>query len=1428
MASRSASPLLSKSSFLSRRLSSLTLTRTSHPPDNDDGDYWGPLGLNTLHEPSEPLIDFIFVHGLGGGSRKTWSNTHNIADYWPQEWLPTEPRMKNVRIHSFGYDANWKNRGASTLTIHDFGQALLMDIHNSPKLGQGDCSNPIVLVGHSMGGLVIKKVLVLARRDPTFHDIGDRIHTLFFLGTPHRGADLAAFLSNVLRISFGHGSKAYVEALVPNSEAIQVTNDDFRHVYEGVQLYSFFETTPTSLGLIVDKKSSILELPGEQISHLNGDHMHICKFESPADSNYNRLRDAFVSVISSIERLRLAPRIQKRQAQMDKLSLYLGIAENPRIDLQDLLERRTKGSCSWLTDKDSFHNWQEGLHGSPKAFWLRGEPASGKSTMAGHVVQYLEDCNMDCSFFFFQDRNITKSTISDLLLSLAWQMALSNGMVRQVVVDMCEAGVKLDKKDERSIWRTLFASRILLTDLHQPQYWVIDAIDECANFRMLFQTVLRTFELPFPLRIFLTSRPEIPIERQFFREGIRTITEAITLDASLSDIHLYLEEHARNLTANNEKERQELVRVILEKSNGNFLWTTLVVKKIEDAYSMQRIHEILRSLPKEMNDLCSHIYRNVMEDEEKCRIARAILRWTLCSMRPLLVRELNEALKLDIGESVPELQKSAGSICGHLVYVDTECRVQIAHETVREFFLMLKEGDLSRFAMDKELEHTRITEVCLIYLSSSKMTPPRFRRSSNSNPHKTTRSAFAPYAITHFSDHLARAKLPNDLQLVAVSDFFMSNALTWIEGIARSCKLYTVIHSAKNIKAYLERRAKRESPLSLAARNLLSWANDLIYVVAQFGKTLIAQPEAIFHLIPAVCPRNSIIFRSFKNHRRGLRVEGLSKADWDERLCSVIIPDAQILSVACQDNKFGLGTSKGLVSIYNETTFQEEMKLQHGEPVRRLRFSTTSKYVVSLGRRMLKYWNASTGHLQWSITVHDEIIAIDFDPDGTVLYSASKGNQVTSRDARTGSELATFKFCDWDEDEERPFHFIRPPIHADFNIGLGSLGAAYRSRPVSFWGLEAHDFDGQFHRSRLVYPEPFIHSFIFNPNPEINLAAETQATADTGATVLSASPDGTVLATGSGDGIIKLYDFEKMTLLHQFFLHQQDIRAMSFNSSGNRLFEIRGNFCNIWEPSFLVRRNHAEDDSISDDCDRALQPVGLSMAQTHQDEHAIAAMVAHHDGKVILCGRENGTVAAYWTESGLVAQELFSQSSNVAIDFLDWNQNESVLASADRSGRYTVRKLTPASRGLFLVGEPVVDQDPSCVLRQILLSPDGQRLLVSTAESDLLWDLNTRGIMEERTTTNAGSSWIWASDSASGRLYLFTDDLLREFSWASLKEVSQTGGTGLDLSGFSVSKPRVPHNLGNAWIPPACIDPAFAFNEIYSISAHYPFDDLPR
>ncbi len=96
----------------------------------------GARGLSTIHRPSEPLIDIIFVHGLRGGSVKTWQKGGDPRRFWPQLWLPIEPGFEHANIHSFGYDADV--RTGNEFNIHDFGRELLEEMRISPHLADSE------------------------------------------------------------------------------------------------------------------------------------------------------------------------------------------------------------------------------------------------------------------------------------------------------------------------------------------------------------------------------------------------------------------------------------------------------------------------------------------------------------------------------------------------------------------------------------------------------------------------------------------------------------------------------------------------------------------------------------------------------------------------------------------------------------------------------------------------------------------------------------------------------------------------------------------------------------------------------------------------------------------------------------------------------------------------------------------------------------------------------------------------------------------------------------------------------------------------------------------------------------------------------------------------------------------------------------------
>lgn len=115
------------------------------------------------------------------------------------------------------------------------------------------------------------QAVILSKENPIFRRIGERIHSLFFLATPHRGSDLAKILNNIMKVSF-QSTKAYVTNLERGSEATQLINDQFRHYYSGIHLHSFLESIPINLGygtaLVVDRSSATLGTRSICGSHL--------------------------------------------------------------------------------------------------------------------------------------------------------------------------------------------------------------------------------------------------------------------------------------------------------------------------------------------------------------------------------------------------------------------------------------------------------------------------------------------------------------------------------------------------------------------------------------------------------------------------------------------------------------------------------------------------------------------------------------------------------------------------------------------------------------------------------------------------------------------------------------------------------------------------------------------------------------------------------------------------------------------------------------------------------------------------------------------------------------------------------------------------------------------------------------------------------
>jgi CheY-like chemotaxis protein len=678
--------------------------------------------------------------------------------------------------------------------------------------------NPIVLIAHSLGGLVVKTAFNLAKQNPRYQELSRRFHALVFLATPHRGADDATMLSNILRASTANASRRYTADLAPNSSNVEHINENFRHHYHGARIWSFYETLPTpstslsSNELLVEKRSSVLGFAEETQVPLTTNHIDICRFSSSSDPSFQLIRDALAGIASGIVEDLLNPETVAQQMRL--LANYLGATDVEEEELESLESLQVEGSCKWFLQTTSFRDWRDtesaehqtpgdlssrlqklATNGGrlstqrapPRIFWLTGAPGCGKSVIVSAVVRHLQEEDRQCYFYFLKHTDKSKQNLSGLLISLAWQMARRDVALRRSLLRMrLEDELTAESNDFRAIWKQLFTQRILRTHFQQRQYWIIDALDEAHGGHELI-SLLKGVPENLPISIFVTSRKDLTLEKHMQRAPmLQVVTKRIEPRDTLADIRLYLEDNVEDLPVSDPADVEDLIEKLTLKSQGSFLWTRLMLQKLENTWAQGDIDEAIDSIPEGLQDMYLQILEDMEENNASNKeLAKSILRWAVCGGRPLTKVELQEAIRLDTGQKVHKLGKMLERLCGQLVSIDDQDRLQMVHDTARDF--LLDPTLNSEFAINKAETHEQLADICLKYLLEDTKTPATRRPFPTIND--STVPAFRSYASLYFSEHVFKSP-PADPQTARsrLEVFLEHSILNWIEYIITETK----------------------------------------------------------------------------------------------------------------------------------------------------------------------------------------------------------------------------------------------------------------------------------------------------------------------------------------------------------------------------------------------------------------------------------------------------------------------------------------------------------------------------------------------------------------------------------------------------------------------------------------------------------------
>jgi len=223
------------------------------------------------------VADIVFVHGLMGHPKSTWlfgkdpgaqskvfsgdtaqkrslwrklsgrdkpggkSCNKSVENtqycFWPYDLLPEDDIISNARILLYGYDSHpthFYKTGTNQMTITQHAENLM---HNVAGVRAQCRGRPLIFIAHSLGGILVKGALNESRRmsQPQYSDLFSSCQAIVFMGTPHSGADIAAWgtwTSNIVGALPG-GMTTYskvLRGLEPDSETLYAITRKFNEI----------------------------------------------------------------------------------------------------------------------------------------------------------------------------------------------------------------------------------------------------------------------------------------------------------------------------------------------------------------------------------------------------------------------------------------------------------------------------------------------------------------------------------------------------------------------------------------------------------------------------------------------------------------------------------------------------------------------------------------------------------------------------------------------------------------------------------------------------------------------------------------------------------------------------------------------------------------------------------------------------------------------------------------------------------------------------------------------------------------------------------------------------------------------------------------------------------------------------------------------
>ncbi|KAI0513154.1 hypothetical protein F5B22DRAFT_657326 [Xylaria bambusicola] len=355
-------------------------------------------GLNLWGMPQDgrpPEVDIVAVQGLGAHPFYTWvrkvpatgastprtrsrsyhfwrkdgdkSDDEDLKVMWLRDLLPLQ--VRNARIAAYSHQLDWKGGDIKATLRECSDQFLNILLHKRGR--DEERRRPLILIGHSLGGLVIQQALVNAVHGTLYSDIRYSVTGVIFLGAPFRGSGLAMYGEWLAKAS--RRNARLLATLRKDEPYLHGMSCDFWASYGDRDIVCFYEKKNNANFVLFKQRvvgSQSACINGKRGIYMNTDHSGLNKFSGDHDENYKlllpeiqRMVNNAPSVLASLQRSlleRIPPDIKRDACQRTAISGVGGMGKT-QIALEAAF--RVRDSCPdcsiyWVpaVDVGSFEN----------------------------------------------------------------------------------------------------------------------------------------------------------------------------------------------------------------------------------------------------------------------------------------------------------------------------------------------------------------------------------------------------------------------------------------------------------------------------------------------------------------------------------------------------------------------------------------------------------------------------------------------------------------------------------------------------------------------------------------------------------------------------------------------------------------------------------------------------------------------------------------------------------------------------------------------------------------------------------------------------------------------------------------------------------------------------------------------------------------